>query len=141
VNTTGNTILITGGGTGIGRRLAEAFKALGNQVVIAGRRPQKLDGIASFTLDVADAGQIRPFAERMAAEFPTLNVLINNAGIMRVEKLQSQPEGLADAEAIVATYLISGRKSALLDLKGLDLADEMMHPGSWNIWNRSAAKN
>jgi hypothetical protein len=37
--------------------------------------------------------------------------------------------------------LISGRKSALLDLKGLDLADEMMHPGSWNIWNRSAAKN
>ena len=38
-------------------------------------------------------------------------------------------------------YLISGRKSALLDLKGLDLADEMMHPGSWNIWNRSAAKN
>ena len=106
MNTTGNTILITGGGTGIGRRLAEAFKALGNQVVIAGRRPQKLDGIASFTLDVADAGQIRPFAERMAAEFPTLNVLINNAGIMRVEKLQSQPEGLADAEAIVATNLL-----------------------------------
>ena len=106
MNTTGNTILITGGGTGIGRGLAEAFKALGNQVVIAGRRPQKLDGIASFTFDVADAAQIRPFVERMAAEFPTLNVLINNAGIMRVEKLQSQPEGLADAEAVVTTNLL-----------------------------------
>jgi uncharacterized oxidoreductase len=102
MNLSGNAILITG----IGRGLAEAFHALGNQVVIAGRRPQNLDGIASFTFDVADPTQIRPFAERMAAEFPTLNVLINNAGIMRVEKLQSQPEGVADAEAIVATNLL-----------------------------------
>jgi uncharacterized oxidoreductase len=106
VNITGNTILITGGGTGIGRGLAEAFQALGNQVVIAGRRPQKLDGIASLTIDVADPVQVRPFADRIAADYPTLNVLINNAGIMRIENLQSQPEDLADAEAIVATNLL-----------------------------------
>ncbi|MGD1073187.1 MAG: SDR family NAD(P)-dependent oxidoreductase [Bryobacteraceae bacterium] len=106
MNITGNTILITGGGTGIGRGLAEAFQALGNQVVIAGRRPQKLDGIASLTIDVADPVQVRPFADRIAADYPTLNVLINNAGIMRIENLQSQPEDLADAEAIVATNLL-----------------------------------
>jgi hypothetical protein len=54
---------------------------------------------------------------------------------------ESRHEGYNSLTAIDYTYLISGRKSALLDLKGLDLADEMMHPGSWNIWNRSAAKN
>ena len=113
MKTTGNTILITGGGSGIGRGLAEAFQALGNHVIIAGRRQQALEettaanpGMASLTLDIGDPASIRSFAAELAARYPALNVLINNAGIMRVEKLQAQPDDLADAEAIVATNLL-----------------------------------
>ncbi|MGA9184828.1 MAG: SDR family NAD(P)-dependent oxidoreductase [Candidatus Acidiferrales bacterium] len=110
---TGNTILITGGGSGVGRGLAEAFHALGNQVIIAGRRQQALDettaaspGMKSATLDIEDAANIRAFAARLASSFPALNVLINNAGIMRTEKLNSQQADLTDAQAIVATNLL-----------------------------------
>jgi uncharacterized oxidoreductase len=113
MKTTGNTILITGGGSGIGRGLAEAFHALGNRVIIAGRRKQALDettaanpGMASLTLDIEDPAKIRSFAAQVAAKYPALNVLINNAGIMRPEKLQAQHDDLADAESIVATNLL-----------------------------------
>ena len=109
----GNTILITGGGSGIGRGLAVALHALGNQVIIAGRRQSVLDqttaanpGMKSLVLDVEQPGNIRSFAADVAAAFPKLNVLINNAGIMRAEKLLSQPDDLADAEAMVATNLL-----------------------------------
>jgi len=113
MNITGNTILITGGGSGIGRGLAEAFHALGNRVVIAGRRRHALDettaanpGMASFVFDVADPAQIRSFTAQVQEQFPALNVLINNAGIMRVEKLLAQQDDLADAESIVTTNLL-----------------------------------
>jgi uncharacterized oxidoreductase len=112
MQTTGNTILITGGGSGIGRGLAEAYHALGNQVIIAGRRQQALDettaanpGMKSLQLDIEDPSAIRAFAVRVAAEYPVLNVLINNAGIMRPEKLLDQQSDLGDAEATVATNL------------------------------------
>ena len=113
MNLTGNTILITGGGSGIGRGLAEALHALGNQVVIAGRRKLALDettaanpGMKSLTLDIENPAAIRSFAAQVAADFPALNVLINNAGIMRPEKLLAQQDDLADAEATVATNLL-----------------------------------
>src|SRR3954466_5513942 len=90
--TTGNTIIITGGGSGIGRGLAEAFYKLGNAVVISGRRKQVLDevteanlGMRSAILDIEDPASIRAFAATIAKEFPATNVLINNAGIMRTE--------------------------------------------------------
>ena len=113
MNLSGNTILITGGGSGIGRGLAEALHALGNQVVIAGRRKQALEettaanpGMKSLTLDIESPAAIREFAAQIAADYPALNVLINNAGIMRPEKLLAQQADLADAEAIVATNLL-----------------------------------
>jgi uncharacterized oxidoreductase len=108
----GNTILITGGGSGIGRALAQRFHDLGNRVIVAGRRLEALeetasgcDAIATMTLDVESAGDIERFAAEVAERFPALNVLINNAGIMRFEKLESRRD-LADAEATITTNLL-----------------------------------
>ena len=109
---TGNTILITGGGSGIGRGLAEAFHKLGNKVIIAGRRQQVLDetvaanpGMASAPLNIEDAAGIRTFAQKLTADFPALNVVIHNAGIMRPENLL-QSTDTADAEATITTNLL-----------------------------------
>jgi uncharacterized oxidoreductase len=113
MKTTGNTILITGGGSGIGRGLAEAFHKLGNKVIIAGRRKQVLDetvaanpGMASAILNIEDDADIRSFATRLAADYPTLNVVIHNAGIMRRENVLAQSAEVADAEAIINTNLL-----------------------------------
>jgi uncharacterized oxidoreductase len=110
---TGNTILITGGGSGIGRGLAEAFHKLGNTVIIAGRRQGMLDettqanpGMKSAVLDIESAEAIRGFTAKIAKEYPALNVVINNAGIMRPENLLEQPDDLTDAEATITTNLL-----------------------------------
>ncbi len=83
MKTNGNMILITGGGSGIGRALAEAFHKLGNQVIIAGRGKKTLDettaanpGMKSVTLDVSDPKSIQSFAAQVTKDFPTLNVII-----------------------------------------------------------------
>jgi len=107
----GNTILITGGGSGIGRALAEAFHTEKNQVVIAGRRKKQLDetaganpGMKAAVLDIENSEGIRSFAEKLKKDFPALNVVIHNAGIMRPESVQNG--ATADAEAAVATNLL-----------------------------------
>lgn len=111
MNMTGNTILITGGGSGIGRGLAEAFHALGNQVIISGRRKEALDettaanpGMKSTVLDIGSEDSIQSFAAKMKADYPALNVIIHNAGISKVENLQDGK--VADAKAILATNLL-----------------------------------
>ena len=113
MKTTGNTILITGGGSGIGRGLAEAFHKRGNQVIISGRGQKALaetiaanPGMKSLTLDMADPASLRAGAARLAEAHPSCNVLIHNAGIMRPADLLAQPDNLADAEATVATNLL-----------------------------------
>jgi uncharacterized oxidoreductase len=113
MNITGNTILITGGGTGIGRALAEALHAKGNQVIITGRRQAALaetaaanPGMAWATLDVADADAIQAFAAQVVKDHPALNVVINNAGIMQAEDLNADPFDLNTVETTIATNLL-----------------------------------
>jgi uncharacterized oxidoreductase len=87
----GNTIFITGGGSGIGRGLAEAFHRLGNRVIIAGRRREVLEGAASenpgmatMQLDTSNRDSIRAGATEAIRRFPDIDVVINNAGVQRV---------------------------------------------------------
>lgn len=110
----GNTILITGGGSGIGRALAEAFHKAGNRVIISGRRKAVLDevtaanpGMASMVMDATDAAGIRAFAEALVKAHPTLNAVINNAGIMRPEDIAAAPDYLDTAEETIATNLLA----------------------------------
>jgi uncharacterized oxidoreductase len=108
---TGNTILITGGGSGIGRALAEQFHKLGNQVILAGRRINALEattsanpGMKSIVLDVENPASIATAVPQLIRDFPALNMLLNNAGIMRPEDILKS--STADAEATISTNLL-----------------------------------
>jgi uncharacterized oxidoreductase len=107
----GNTILITGGGSGIGRGLAEAFQTSGNRVIIAGRREHVLQatiaanpGMEYLVFDQENATGVRDFADEVLERYPKLNVLVNNAGIQRVEDLTSGQ--ISDAEATININLL-----------------------------------
>ncbi|MFF0161101.1 SDR family oxidoreductase [Streptomyces sp. NPDC005263] len=109
---TGNTILITGGTSGIGLGLVLRLHEAGNKVVVAGRRKELLDeiaaehpGIDGLVLDVADPDSIARARETVAASHPDLNVLVNNAGIQLLESVLD-PAGLQVAEDHVTTNLL-----------------------------------
>ncbi|MCJ2084633.1 SDR family oxidoreductase [Methylobacterium sp. E-005] len=126
MKTSKNTILITGGGSGIGQALARRFHDLGNTVIVAGRRTEALQrtvagrpNMHAMTFDADSAEGVADFARRVTAEHPALNVVINNAGIMRIEALD-QPRNLSDAEATVITNLLGPIRltDALIDHLG-----------------------
>jgi uncharacterized oxidoreductase len=119
----GNTIFITGGGSGIGEALAHRWHDAGNVVIVSGRRREALErsiagraNMHAIELDVEQPGSIEEVARRLLAEHPALNVLVNNAGIMRFEGLEGARD-LDDAEATVATNLLGPIRmtNALID--------------------------
>lgn len=96
MKSTGNTILITGGSTGIGRSLAARFLKAGNQVLICGRRQDKLaeaekahPGLRTYLYDVSKPAEREALFADTVREFPATNVLFNNAGVMRFLPLDS----------------------------------------------------
>ena len=123
MNMSGNTILITGGGSGIGAALAQRFHDQGNTVIVAGRRQDALDrtiegraNMHALVLDVESESGVVDFANRLIEAHPKLNVLINNAGIMRFEALD-QSRDLSDAEETITTNLLGPIRliNALID--------------------------
>ena len=133
---TGNTIFITGGGSGIGRGLAEAFHKLGNQVVISGRRRDRLQavieanpGMATIDLDITDPASIKAAAAALIADYPALNVLINNAGLSQgldpIDKgsyddwdtmIDTNIKGLLYVSKIVANWMKDNKTGHIINL-------------------------
>jgi uncharacterized oxidoreductase len=112
MKTSGNTIFIPGATSGIGLGMALRFHALGNQVIIGGRRAELIDqitteqqGMQGIVIDTADPASIRTAAETVKSKFPETNVLINMAGIMAIEDYKS-PDFLTVAESVVTTNLL-----------------------------------
>src|SRR6202790_724891 len=123
----GNTILITGGGSGICRGLAGALHTLGNKVIIAGRRRSRLDaviaanpGMEAVQLDITDPTSIDQVAARLIAKHPDLNVLVNNAGVMQPDEAAGRIDDALMVDTIVTNLMGPIRMtSALVEhLKG-----------------------
>src|SRR5262245_41902146 len=104
---TSNTILITGGATGIGLALAERFLTKGNRIIICGRRSQALAAvkakraaIETRVADVSTPAQREELVKWATSAFPDLNVLVNNAGVQRRVKLDADRDWQAMHEEI-----------------------------------------
>ena len=119
----GNTILVTGGGSGIGQALAQRWHDAGNHVLVTGRRQQALtetiagrERMKAYVLDVTDAGAVEAFAKQVVAEHPQLNVLVNNAGVYSAENVRAHRD-IADAEGMIETNLLAPIRmtNALID--------------------------
>jgi len=110
MNLHGNTILVTGGGSGIGLALAEEFAKIGNKVIVAARSTEKLraaenKGLMTIRADVSDAAGIRALAQRMSEEVPQLNVVIHNAAVCKREEFGRGNNTMAREETIATNLL------------------------------------
>ena len=136
MNLSGNTILVTGGASGIGLALAKRFLEHGNKVIICGRREDKLSevksavpGIVTHACDVGEARSRKDLVDWLVNEHPNINVLVNNAGIQRRidlktaeawEKTRSEIEINLDAPIHLTQLLYSNldkqRSAAILNV-------------------------
>jgi uncharacterized oxidoreductase len=134
---TNHTVLITGGGSGIGGGLAKAFHEQGNKVIITGRREQTLKdfcahypGMEAFTMDVAKEADVKRLFTVMSEKFPNLDVLVNNAGVMRwrdftkpeslgedlFEEIEINLKGLIHMTAVFLPLLLKQKESTLINV-------------------------
>ena len=110
MNMTGNTILITGAGSGIGLALAREFARMDNQVIVAARSPDKLKaaeqrGLTTIPADVSDAASIQALATRVMQEFPNTNVVVHNAAISKREDLVQGGDSRLQEETVATNLL------------------------------------
>lgn len=110
---TGNTIVITGGTSGIGKELVERLAARGNKVVTCGRRKDRLEElsarceeVAVFPCDVSNEAERTAFADWVGKLHPAANVLINNAGVQLVTDL-TKPVDVSRVRGEVETNLVA----------------------------------
>lgn len=103
MNLKGNTILITGGTSGIGLTLTKEFLKLGNTVIVTGRNKEKLDlakknfpQLHTIQSDVSKTSEIKALFAKVSTEFPELNMIVNNAGVMRMLNLHDEGGSLED---------------------------------------------
>ncbi len=96
MNLSSNTVLITGGSSGIGLALAIRFQKAGSKVIICGRNSEKLEeakkanpGLEIYVCDVSQEAERISLFENITKAYPSLNILVNNAGIMRFPKLDT----------------------------------------------------
>jgi uncharacterized oxidoreductase len=117
MNLTNNTIFITGGGSGIGLALAEAFLTLDNTVIICGRNPDKLaaakaqfPALHTIRCDLTDETDVQRIVKQLKAQFSSLNILVNNAGMLHMYNFFQEANGLEKIEQEISTNLVAPLK-------------------------------
>ncbi len=125
MKTSNNTILITGGGSGIGLEIARSFSQLGNTIIITGRNEQKLKlaaqqlkGVDYIVADITNKNQVDSLVVRIQRDYPNLNVLVNNAGQVFLHNIAYSPnaEELAREEMETNYFAAVGLTAKLLPL-------------------------
>jgi uncharacterized oxidoreductase len=135
LRTKGNTVLITGGTSGLGLGFAEEFIRRGNKVIISGRREKRLQDIKKknekieiFVSDVSFAEQRQKLFETVTDKFPETNILINNAGVqlladltrINLDKVNKEVETNFVAPihlcSLFAEHLKSKKESAIINI-------------------------
>src|ERR1700748_2880615 len=113
MKTTGKTVLITGGGSGIGFEIARSFSEKGNKVIIVGRNEARLQDAASrlknvdyFAADITDENEVDDLVAHVTAKYPTLDVLVNNAAATTVYML-GEGGALDNAKKEIKTNYLS----------------------------------
>lgn len=111
---TGRSVLITGGGSGIGLETAKRLAGLGNRVLITGRNEEKLkkavtvaDNLQYRVCDVTDAREVKALAAYVKAEYPDLSILMNNAGLAFLQQLEHHDNVFELASQEITTNYLS----------------------------------